>query len=136
MSKATKIYESFNHAKTSVRYHIILSTKFRKKCLTEIRESVLDSFKEAEMMSDFKILCMELDKDHIHLLMRWKPNLSISYVVRRLKQLTSKSLWNKEENHLRRFYWGEKYLWTGGYFCSTIGEVSEKNIKQYIENQG
>lgn len=104
MSKATKIYESFNHAKTSVRYHIIFSTKFRKKCLTEIRESVLETFKEAENVSDFKILCMELDKDHIHLLMKWKPNLSISQVVRRLKQLTTKRLWNKEEKHLKRFY--------------------------------
>lgn len=78
MSKATKIYESFTRAKTSIRYHIIFSTKYRKKCLTDIHESVLCAFKEAEAKSDFKILFMELDKDHIHLLMRWKPNLSIS----------------------------------------------------------
>lgn len=28
------------------------------------------------------------------------------------------------------------HLWTRGYFCSTIGEVSEAKIKEYIENQG
>lgn len=96
MSKATKIYESFNHATTSIRYHLIFSTKYRKKCFSGIRDSVLEAFRDAEKVSDFKILCMELDKDHIHLLMRWKPDLSISQVVRRLKQLTTKTLWERE----------------------------------------
>ena len=136
MSKATKIYESFNHAKTSVRYHLIFSTKFRRKCLDKIRDTVLNSFREVEKVSDFKILVMELDKDHIHLLMKWKPHLSIEQVVRRLKQMSSKLIWNKEETYLRQFYWKDRELWTGGYFCSTIGEVSEETIKRYIENQG
>lgn len=136
MSKATKIYESFNHAKISVRYHLIFSTKFRKKCLDKIRDTVLKSFREVEKVSDFKILVMELDKDHIHLLMKWKPHLSIEQVVRRLKQMTTKLIWDKEETYLRQFYWRDKKLWTGGYFCSTIGEVSEETIKKYIENQG
>lgn len=100
MSKATKIYESFTHAKTSIRYHIIFSTKYRRKCLNKIRESVLESFKEVESESDFKILCMELDKDHIHLLMKWKPNLSITQVVRRLKQLSNKKIWEREQEYL------------------------------------
>ena len=45
-------------------------------------------------------------------------------------------IWDKEENHLRQFYRKDKKLWTDGYFCSTIGEVSEEIIKKYIENQG
>jgi hypothetical protein len=27
-------------------------------------------------------------------------------------------------------------LWTRGYFCSTIGEVSQKTLEHYIENRG
>lgn len=130
MSKATKIYESFNHVKTSVRYHLIFSTKFRRKCLDQISDTVLNSFREVEKVSDFKILVMELDKDHIHLIMKWKPHLSIEQVVRRLKQMTTKLIWDKEETYLRQFYWRDKKLWTGGYFCSTIGEVSEETIKK------
>jgi len=90
MSKATKIYECFSHAKTSLRYHIIFSTKYRRKCLSQIRETVLNAFKETEKVSDFKILIMELDKDHIHLLLKWKPHFSIEQIVRRLKQMTTK----------------------------------------------
>ena len=41
------------------------------------------------------------------------------------------------ENYLKKFYWKDKrLLWTHGYFCSTIGEVSEQTVKHYIENQG
>ncbi len=35
---------------------------------------------------------------------------------------------------LRKKYWG-RHLWARGYFGSSIGAVSEDQIKQYIENQ-
>ena len=44
---------------------------------------------------------------------------------------------NKHNKYLKQFYWsGKHHLWTRGYFCSTIGEVSESKIKEYIKNQG
>lgn len=129
-------YLSLGHAKTHLRYHIIFSTKYRKKCLNQIRDSVIEAFKKSEIDSHYKILTMELDKDHIHLLITFKPFLSISQVVRRLKQLTTKYIWDQNENFLRKFYYKNKILWTHGYFCSTIGEVSETTIRKYIENQG
>ncbi|MDD3873723.1 MAG: transposase, partial [Methanosarcina sp.] len=35
-----------------------------------------------------------------------------------------------------RFYWGEKTLWSYGYFASTIGNVSKETAAAYIRNQG
>ena len=35
---------------------------------------------------------------------------------------------------LRKKYWG-RHLWGRGYFGSTVGVVTEEQIKQYIENQ-
>ena len=136
--KATKQkYKTYSHAKTRLRYHFIFSTKFRTKCLTDIHDDVIDAFKYAESKSDFTIMKMELDKDHIHFLMEFKPSYSIEQVVRRMKQLSTSFLWKKCDAHLRKFYWKKKHiLWTGGYFCSTIGDVSEKTLKKYIENQG
>ena len=131
-------YESIAHAKTRLRYHVIFSTKYRRKCLDGIRESVLGAFRKAERKSSFRILAMELDKDHIHLLLKWKPSLSILQIIRRLKMLTTKYIWDENETYLRHFYWKktQRKLWSGGYFCSTIGNVSEKTLKNYIENQG
>lgn len=79
---------------------------------------------------------MELDKDHIHFLLGFKPFLSIQSVVNHLKQISTNHLYKKCESHLRKFYYGKNYFWTRGYFVSTIGEVSEKTLIKYIENQG
>lgn len=130
-------YVTYNHAKTSIRYHIIFSTKYRRKCLNLIHDIVIESFKYAESISHFKILTMELDQDHIHFLITFPPSYSIEQTVRRLKQVSTNYLYNKCGQYLRQFYWKNKQvLWTHGYFCSTIGNVSEKTLKHYIENQG
>ena len=43
----------------------------------------------------------------------------------------------KHNQYLSKFYWsGKHYLWTRGYFVTTIGDVSEKTLQAYIENQG
>lgn len=114
-------YKTYGHAKTRLRYHIIFSTKYRRKCLTDIRQYVLDSFRYAESISDLTVVTMELDKDHIHLLLEFKPQLSISSVVNRLKSVTTNYLYTRCLQHLRQYYWNENILWTKGYFCSTIG---------------
>jgi putative transposase len=130
-------YEISAHAKYKLRYHIIFSTKYRKKCLTEIREAVLDSFRYVESISNFKILQMEIDRDHIHFLIKAGPSISIGEIVSRMKQISTNYLWESNGEHLERFYWGKnRKLWTGGYFASTIGDVSEQVVMEYIKNQG
>ena len=131
-----KSYKTYGHAKTNLKYHVIFSTKFRRKCLSRIRNEVLDSFRYSESLSDFSILKMELDKDHIHFLLEFKPSLSIQSIVNRLKQISTNYLYKKCGSYLRKFYCGKNYLWTRGYFVSTIGEASEKTLIRYIENQG
>jgi putative transposase len=36
--------------------------------------------------------------------------------------------------HLKKQYWGQ-HLWARGYFCGTVGTVTEEMIRQYIDNQ-
>lgn len=134
-----KFYETFGHAKTRIRYHIIFSTKYRRKCLNAIRDIVLESFRMAEQKSKLTIYEMELDNDHIHFLINIPPSISVSDSVRLLKQYSTYYIYKNSfaAIHLRKFYWSAKrLLWTSGYFCSTIGEVSEETLKYYIENQG
>lgn len=130
-------YQTYNRAKTHLRYHLIFSTKFRRKCLSAIHDVVIDAFRKVEEKSNFSILAIELDEDHIHMLITFKPTYSIEQVVRRLKQMSTFYIYQKERMYLKKFYWKQNnILWTHGYFCSTIGEVSEKNIIEYIKNQG
>jgi REP element-mobilizing transposase RayT len=38
------------------------------------------------------------------------------------------------EKILKKNYWGQ-HIWSRGYFCATVGAVTEEQVKAYIENQ-
>ena len=130
-------YDTYSHAKTHLRYHVIFSTKYRAPVLAGIETSVYEVMRDIERDSDFRIIDMAVDQgNHIHLVLKFKPSLSIEQVVRRIKSWSTHRLWEAEHEQLRRHYWGSKRkLWTGGYFCSTIGAMSEDVVLSYVKAQ-
>lgn len=104
------LYKTYGHAKTNLKYHFIFSTRYRRKCLTGIHDEVIDAFSYVEQKSNFSILKMELDKDHIHFLIEFKPSLSIDSVVNRMKSMSTNYLYAKCKRHLRQFYWNKNQL--------------------------
>lgn len=79
---------------------------------------------------------METDKDHIHFIIRYPPKLSVTSMVRRLKQESSILAWSAYHNLLRKYFWKEKTLWSDGYFVCSIGEACQNTVMEYIRNQG
>ena len=67
---------------------------------------------------------MESDKDHIHFLINYPPNISVTSIVRKLKQESTIFAWKLFESKLRKEFWVERTLWSDGYFCCSIGEAS------------
>lgn len=131
-----KIYETYNHAKVHLRYHLIFSTKYRRNCLDNIKDDLIEVLFEIEKRSKFKIKEVGIDKNHIHLLIKTPPTISISQIVRRIKSMSTNMLWKKKSEYLEKYYWKNRVLWTHGYFCSTVGEMSEETIITYIKKQG
>jgi putative transposase len=86
--------------------------------------------------SGFTIDLMEVDQDHIHLLVDFEPKISVKEVMRKLKSYTTVFLWKSYENYLRKEFWNEHTFWSDGYFACTTGEASSETIKKYIESQG
>lgn len=130
-------YKTFNHAKTKIRYHIIFSTKYRKKLLNGIKKQIFETMKKAEQNNkNFKIEIMEIDRDHIHFLIEIRPCESISNVIKYLKQYSTYYTWKNNYEYMRQFYYKQHHLWTRGYFVATIGECSDEKIREYIKNQG
>ena len=79
---------------------------------------------------------METDKDHVHILLEYSPKISVSDIVRQLKQYSTYQMWNYHKEYLSNQYWKNKILWSDGYFACSIGQVSQEIIKKYIQNQG
>jgi putative transposase len=130
-------YISKNRHKFYLKCHLIFVCKYRKQLLvSDIREHVLTIFNEVENEYDFDIDIMETDKDHIHLLINYPPNISVTSIVRKLKQISTKRLWDKFRSILSKHFWSEHTFWSDGYFVCSIGEANPDTIKKYIENQG
>ena len=78
-------------------------------------------FKTIESKNDFTIDIMETDKDHIHLLVSYLPKVSISSIVRKLKQKsTIIILWKYFPVYLSKHFWNEHTFWSDGYFACSI----------------
>ena len=131
-----KNYKSKNHSKFILTYHIIFVCKYRKKLLIKYGEDVKQIMYDISKRYDFDIKEMEVDKDHIHMMISSVPKISPLQIVRVLKQQSTIQMWRRYASELKKQYWKENTFWTDGYFCSTIGEVSSKTLKHYIQNQG
>ena len=99
-------------------------------------EYIKNAMTDISSKYDFIILEIEVDKNHIHLMVESEPKVSPLMIVRVLKQQTTVRLWNDFSKHLQKHFWKEKTFFTDGYFVSTIGEVSSETLKNYIRNQG
>ena len=135
-NKLNKNYKSKNHSKFILTYHIIFVCKYRKKLLIKYGEDVKQIMYDISKKYDFDIKEMEVDKDHIHMMISSVPKISPLQIVRVLKQQSTIQIWRRYASELKKQYWKENTFWTDGYFCSTIGEVSSKTLKHYIQNQG
>lgn len=131
-------YISQNHSKHLLMVHLIFSCKYRKKLLIRYGGEIKQIFYDISEEKDLNIVKMEVDKDHIHLLIQYPPTKSILDIVRLFKQMSTYRIWRQNNNHiyLKKQFWLEKTFWGDGYFACSIGQVSKETIEKYIQNQG
>ena len=118
--------------------HLIFVCKYRKRLLVKFGNEIKTLMYEIADDNDFGIVEMEVDKDHIHLLIEYNPTQSILQLVRLLKQISTYRIWRKNNNkkYLQNHFWKEHTFWSGGYFVCSIGQVSKDIIEKYIQTQG
>ena len=131
-------WNSKNRHKFLLQYHVIFVCKYRKKLflLKKLSDDIKNLYYEICNKHNIKIKYLEADKDHIHYMIEAEPSISISKIVNLIKSYTTYHIWRKYPKYLSKYFWKEKTFYTDGYFVSSIGNVSEDNLKKYIENQG
>jgi putative transposase len=130
-------YHRESHSKFLLQVHLVFACKYRKKLLWGPRgETMKQIFRDIEALSDFTIKVMEVDLDHIHLLVDYPPTLTVVSIVRRLKSMPTVRIWDKMENYLLGHFWKERTFWSDGYFACSVGDASAATIRRYIEEQG
>lgn len=127
-------YRKSSHAVYDIKYHIIWVTKYKYKVLQgKIAIRARELIRQGCEARGITILQGSVGKDHIHLLLSCPPSIAPSKIQQYLKGRSSRLL-QDEFPELKKRFWGQ-YLWARGYFCATVGNVTEEIIRNYIANQ-
>ena len=76
---------------------------------------------------------MNVQIDHVHLLVMIPPKVSISNYVGQLKGKLAIRILNKFKNLKQKPYWGN-HFWARGYCVDTVGLDGEM-IRKYVKHQ-
>ena len=127
-------YNKSSHAVYDIKYHIIWVTKYRHKVLGgEISKRLRELVRQGCEARNITIVQGSIGRDHVHMLLSCPPSIAPSKIVQYLKGRSSRLL-QDQYLELKKRYWGQ-HLWARGYFCATVGSVTEETIKKYIEDQ-
>ena len=126
-------YRYGSHTIYNVEYHFVWVTKYRYQVLKgdvalRLRELVRQTCEAFEI----EIKSGVVSNDHVHIMVSAPPHLAPSEIMRRVKGRSAKKLF-EEFPVLKKRYWG-KHFWARGYFCVTVGQMTEEMIANYLEH--
>ena len=127
-------YWNGSHTKYRLMYHLVWLPKYRKRILDgKVKERLEELFFDCAEINAWKIIELNIQKDHIHMIVQLKQTISVSNAVQRFKGGSSKVI-RDEFPELKEFLWGKNF-WAEGYFAETVGRIAEDAIKTYVRNQ-
>lgn len=127
--------KSHYHCVYNLSYHLVLVSKYRKKCFTgEMLSRLEDIVRKNCTDWDIELMAFNGEADHIHLLIDMHPNIMPSKFINNLKTVSSRLIRKEFSEHLSQYYW-KPVLWTRAYCLLTTGGATIDTIRRYIENQ-
>ena len=128
-------FSKLYHCVYALHYHLVIVTRYRRRCITA---PMLERFREIATARcegwGGKLLEVNGEADHIHLLTALPPNLDLSNFVNNLKTTSSRLLRKEFAEHLASVY-RKPAFWSRSYCIISCGGAPLSIIKQYIEQQ-
>ena len=126
-------YRYGSHTVYNIEYHFVWVTKYRYQALNgDVSLRVRELVRQTCETFEIKILSGVVSKDHVHIVVSAPPNIAPSEIMRRIKGRSARKLF-EEFPKLKKRYWG-KHFWARGYFCVTVGQMTEEMIRNYLEH--
>jgi putative transposase len=116
------------------QYHIVWVPKYRYKVLKgKIGEEVRKTIIVQSERLGCEIVELNVQVDHVHLLIKIPPKVSISSLMGVMKGKSAIRVFSKFPELKQRPYWGN-HFWAEGYCVDTVGLDSEM-IQKYVKYQ-
>jgi putative transposase len=127
-------YKRLSHSIWLCKYHIVFCPKYRYKVLEGASEVFVRNqlYKLCGQKDQVEIEEINIQSDHVHLILSIPPKYSISEMMGYLKGKIALRMF-EHQRKLTIKYWG-KHLWARGYCVSTIG-LNEDQIRKYVKWQ-
>ena len=130
MSRFRKLSQTIWHC----QYHIVWVPKYRFKILKgNVAKEVENCVRAFSEQQSCEILELNVQIDHVHVVVMVPPKLSISDFLGTVKGRTAIRVFNKFRHLKKKPYWGN-HFWTKGYCVDTIGLDSEM-VRKYVKYQ-
>lgn len=130
-------YNKNRHSCYKLSYHLVVVTKYRHKVIDEaIKKRLFEIFTEIlEERWQCKLIEINTDEDHLHVLFDAPPQVQLSKLVNNLKTVSSRLIRKEFSEQLAPYYW-KPYFWSNSYLILSTGGATIDIIKKYIEDQG
>ena len=124
---------SLSHTRWDCKYHIVFSPKYRRKeIFGKLKKDIGQILRELCDHKGVEIVEANACVDHIHMLVKIPPKMSVSYFMGFLKGKSTLMIFERHAN--LKYKYGRRQFWCKGYYVSTVGLNKEK-ISQYIREQ-
>ena len=130
MSRFRKLSHSIWHC----QYHIVWVPKYRFRILTgSVKDACEAGIQAICGFAGCELVELNLQADHVHLVVMVPPKLAISKLLGRLKGQTSMKLFHQFGFLKKKPYWGN-HFWAKGYCVDTVG-LDADMIRKYVRYQ-
>ena len=127
-------FKSLAHSIWHCHYHIVWVPKYRFRILRgEVKREVEKMVRMISKQLSCIVEELNVQDDHVHLLVMIPPKLSISKYVGKVKGRTAIRVFNEFPELKVKPYWGN-HFWAKGYCVDTVGLDLEK-IRKYVKYQ-
>lgn len=124
---------SLSHTKWNCKYHIVFAPKYRRQEIYgKIKADIGKILRKLCEVKKVEIIEANACPDHIHMLVKVPPNISISQFVGYLKGKSSLMIFDRHAN--LKYKYGNRHFWCRGYYVDTVGR-NEATIAEYVRNQ-
>ena len=126
--------QSIQHTRWNCTYHIVFIPKYRRKIMYgNVKKDLVEIINKLCEMKYVDLIEGRVCVDHIHMYVAIPPKLSVSEFMSYLKGKSALMVFDRHPEVGAR--WGDRHFWARGYYVSTVGNVNEETIRNYIREQ-
>jgi putative transposase len=127
-------FKRLSHVIWCCEYHLVWVPKYRYRVLHgDVAREVKKTIHVFSERAGCEIVELNIQPDHVHLLLKVPPKVSISSLMGTLKGKSAIQIFRQFPNLKKKPYWGN-HFWARGYCVDTVG-LNEEMIRKYVKFQ-